>query len=117
MEKLNGLRCRECGRRYPATPVHVCEFCFGPLEVDYRYDTLQTIVTRESIAAGPPSMWRYKDLLPVEGDVARGHPVGVTPLVRAHNLAHQLGCPEGWGKKHPVRPPPWPFKDRRLPVA
>src|SRR6266487_435818 len=47
MEKLNGLRCRECGRHYPAAPVHVCEFCFGPLEVDYRYDALKGVVTRE----------------------------------------------------------------------
>src|SRR2546426_5094313 len=106
MEKLNGLRCRECGRRYPATPVHVCEFCFGPLEVDYRYDTLQTIVTRESIAAGPPSMWRDKDLLPVEGDVALGPHRGVPPPIRAHNLADELGRPEGWGKNHSGCHPP-----------
>src|SRR5256712_8406189 len=116
MEKLNGLRCRECGRRYPATPVHVCEFCFGPLEVDYRYDTLQTIVTRESIAAGPPSMWRYKDLLPVEGDVAVRHHVGVTPLIRAQNLAAELGCREGWGKNDPGWQPPRAVNDRVAPV-
>src|SRR5437870_2572284 len=117
MEKLNGLRCRECGRRYPATPVHVCEFCFGPLEVDYRYDTLQTIVTRESIAAGPPSMWRYKDLLPVEGDVAVGHHVGFTPLIRAQNLADELGCREVWVKNDSVCHPSWSFKDRVVAVA
>jgi threonine synthase len=92
MAKLKGLKCRECGRHYPAVPVHVCEFCFGPLEVDYQYDALKGAVTRESIAAGPPSMWRYKDLLPVEGDVAVGHHVGFTPLIRAHNLADELGC-------------------------
>jgi len=92
MEKLNGLRCRECGRRYPANPIHVCEFCFGPLEVDYRYDALKTVVTRASIAAGPPSMWRYRDLLPVEGDIAVGHHVGFTPLIRAQNLAEELGA-------------------------
>src|SRR3989442_9468491 len=113
MEKLNGLRCRECGRRYPATPVHVCEFCFGPLEVDYRYDTLQTIVTRESIAAGPPSMWRYKDLLPVEGDVALRHHLGVTPPIRAQNPADQLRPPEGSVKNDPGCPPPRAFKDPR----
>src|SRR2546429_8883015 len=93
MEKLNGLRCRECGRRYPATPVHVCEFCFGPLEVDYRYDTLQTIVTRESIAAGPPSMWRDQDLLPGEGEVGGGHHVGVTPRGREEGLADKARWP------------------------
>jgi len=117
MEKLNGLRCRECGRRYPATPVHVCEFCFGPLEVDYRYDTLKTVVTRASIAAGPPSMWRYKDLLPVEGDVAVGHHVGFTPLIRAQNLADELGCREVWVKNDSVCHPSWSFKDRVVSVA
>ena len=109
MEKLNGLRCRECGRRYPGAPTHVCEFCFGPLEVDYRYDALKGVVTRELIAAGPPSMWRYKDLLPVDGDVAVGHHVGFTPLIRAQNLADELGCREVWIKNDtdvlvPVRP-------------
>src|SRR3990170_172284 len=88
--------------RSPATPVHVCEFCFGPLEVDYRYDVLKRVVTRESIAAGPPSMWRYKDLLPVEGDVAVGHHVGFTPLIRAGNLADELGCREIWIKNDSV---------------
>src|SRR5437879_8685425 len=92
MEKLNGLRCRECGRHYPAAPVHVCEFCFGPLEVDYRYDALRGRVTRASIEAGPPSMWRYKDLLPIDGDVAVGHHVGFTPMIRARNLADELGA-------------------------
>ena len=92
--KLKGLKCRECGRHYPAAPIHVCEFCFGPLEVDYQYDALKGVVTRESIAAGPPSMWRYKDLLPIEGDVAVGHHVGFTPLIRAQNLADELGCRE-----------------------
>src|SRR2546425_7158728 len=111
MEKLNGLRCRECGRRYPATPVHVCEFCFGPLEVDYRYDTLQTIVTRESIAAGPPSMWRYKDLLPVEGDGAVGPHVGVTPLIRAPKPPPARRRRGGWVKNDPVWHPPWSVQD------
>src|SRR5437879_10063409 len=81
MAKLKGLKCRECGRQYPATPVHVCEFCFGPLEVDYQYEALKGVFTRESIAAGPPSMWRYKDLLPIEGEVAVGHHVRFTPPI------------------------------------
>src|SRR5437870_3023791 len=117
MEKLNGLRCRECGRHYPAAPVHVCEFCFGPLEVDYRYDALKGVVTRESIATGPPSMWRYKDLLPIDGDIAVGHHVGFTPLIRARNLADELGCREVWVKNDSVCHPSWSFKDRVVAVA
>ena len=46
MVKVKGLKCRECGRPYPADPLHVCEFCFGPLEVDYDYDSLRRVVTR-----------------------------------------------------------------------
>ncbi|MBI1846981.1 MAG: threonine synthase [Candidatus Rokubacteria bacterium] len=117
MEKLNGLKCRECGRRYPPGPVHVCEFCFGPLEVDYRYEALRGVVTRASIAAGPPSMWRYKDLLPVEGEVAVGHHVGFTPLIPARNLADELGVRELYIKNDSVCHPSWSFKDRVVSVA
>src|SRR5512138_620299 len=117
MEKLNGLRCRECGRQFPAAPIHVCEFCFGPLEVDYRYEALRGRVTRASIEAGPPSMWRYRELLPIDGDVAVGHHVGFTPLIRARNLADELGCREVWVKNDSVCHPSWSFKDRVVAVA
>ncbi|MGH7326352.1 MAG: threonine synthase [Candidatus Rokuibacteriota bacterium] len=117
MEKLKGLKCRECGRAYRAAPVHVCEFCFGPLEVDYHYDAIREVVTRDTIAAGPTSMWRYRDLLPVEGDIAVGHHVGFTPLVRAWNLAQELGVREVWVKNDSVCHPTWSFKDRVVSVA
>ena len=117
MNRHNGLKCRECGHAYPAAPTHVCELCFGPLEVDYRYDVLRSVVTRASIAAGPPSMWRYKDLLPVESDVAVGHHVGFTPLVRARNLADELGVAEVYVKNDSVCHPTWSFKDRVVSVA
>ena len=55
MARLKGLKCRECGRCYPSAPVHVCEFCFGPLEVDYAWDTIRARVTRASIERGPLS--------------------------------------------------------------
>jgi threonine synthase len=74
-------------------------------------------VTRESIAAGPPSMWRYKDLLPVEGEVAVGHSVGFTPLIRARNLARALGVAEVYIKNDSVCHPTWSFKDRVVSVA
>jgi len=117
MEKVKGLKCRECGRAYRSAPVHVCEFCFGPLEVDYDYESLKQVVTRETIAAGPGSMWRYRDLLPIEGDVAVGHHVGFTPLVRARNLAQELGLREVWIKNDSVCHPTWSFKDRVVAVA
>jgi threonine synthase len=117
MDKLNGLKCRECGRGYPAAPIHVCEFCFGPLEVDYHYDAMKGVVTRASIEAGPPSMWRYKDLLPVDGEVAVGHYVGFTPLLRARNLEQELGVAEIYVKNDSVCHPTWSFKDRVVAVA
>ncbi len=117
MDTLRGLKCRECGRGYPSGPHHVCEFCFGPLEVEYDYDALRRVVTRASIAAGPPSMWRYKALLPVEGDVVVGQHVGFTPLVRADNLAQELGVREVWIKNDSVCHPTWSFKDRVVSVA
>jgi len=117
MTKLKGLKCRECGRRYPSSPVHICEFCFGPVEVDYDYDALKGVITRQSIAAGPPSIWRYRELLPIEGDVAVGHHVGFTPLIRSQNLAEELGVRELWIKNDSVCHPTWSFKDRVVAVA
>src|SRR3972149_10117040 len=64
MSFAKNLRCRECGRVYPLDPMHVCEFCFGPLEVFYDYEALRHTLTRERIERGPLSMWRYADLLP-----------------------------------------------------
>ena len=66
MERVKGLKCRECGRGYPASAIHVCEFCFGPLEVDYDVEAIRARVSRARIEAGPPSIWRYADLLPVD---------------------------------------------------
>jgi threonine synthase len=117
MEKIKGLRCRECGRASPAAPHHVCEFCFGPLEVDYHYENLQRIVTRARIEAGPPSIWRYKDLLPIDGEVTLGHHVGFTPIIRSRNLAEEWGLKELWIKNDSVCHPTWSFKDRVVSVA
>ena len=63
--RVEGLRCRECGREYAAAPIYTCEWCFGPLEVAYDYDAIAAATSREKIAAGPQSLWRYADLLPV----------------------------------------------------
>jgi threonine synthase len=117
MQKVKGLKCRECARGYPIAPLHVCEFCFGPLEVDYHYEALRGVVTRERIAAGPPSIWRYQDLLPIDGEAAVGHHVGFTPLVRARNLAEELGVRELYVKNDSVCHPSWSFKDRVVAVA
>ena len=120
LNRVKGLKCRECGRGYPASPIHVCEFCFGPLEVDYDHEVIRARVSRARIAAGPPSIWRYADLLPL--DVPDGAPpigphVGFTPLVRAHNLARAWGVRELYVKNDAVCHPTCSFKDRVVAVA
>ena len=67
MPFVEGLRCRECARPYPAEALHVCEWCFGPLEVVYDYEAISASISREKVAAGPLSIWRYADLLPADG--------------------------------------------------
>jgi threonine synthase len=113
---VEGLRCRECGRPYPAEALHVCEWCFGPLEVVYNYEAIRSSISRESIAAGPPSIWRYADLLPVRSEGAVNLGAGFTPLVRADRLAAELGLGELWIKNDTLNPT-GSFKDRVVSVA
>jgi threonine synthase len=116
MPFVEGLRCHECARTYPAEARHVCDYCFGPLEVVYDYDAMAKVVTRESIAAGPPSIWRYADLLPVSGTAPVDLSAGYTPLIRADNLAAELGLRELY-LKDDTRNPTGSFKDRVVSVA
>jgi threonine synthase len=113
---INGLRCRECGREYKADPVYTCEWCFGPLEVAYDYDAIAAATSREKIAAGPATLWRYADLLPVEPNAAVDLGTGFTPLVRADRLAAELGLRDVW-VKNDTRNPTNSFKDRVVSIA
>lgn len=120
MDRLKGLKCRECGRGYPSSPSHVCEFCFGPLEVAYDYEVIRARISRASIEAGPKSIWRYADLLPldlVDGLPPIGAAVGFTPLVRARNLADEWGVRELYVKNDSVSHPTCSFKDRVVAMA
>jgi len=114
---ITGLRCRECGHEYPKEPLHVCELCFGPLEVDYDYDLARRQLGHEIIARRPTNMWRYAELLPVDGPARVGAQVGWTPLVRAERLAQRLGLRELWIKNDAVSHPSLSFKDRVVAVA
>ncbi len=116
MGHVQGLRCRECSRSFPAAALHVCDFCFGPLEVAYDYAAVAASVSRESIAAGPPTIWRYGAMLPVAHDDAVDLGAGFTPLVRADRLASALGLGELWVKDD-TRNPTGSFKDRVVSVA
>ncbi len=117
MGYVKGLKCRECGRHYATEPIYVCEFCFGSLEVDYDYDAIKKVLTRQRIQSGPSSLWRYRDLLPIDGEPTVGFYSGFTPLVRADRLARELGVKEIFVKDDTVCHPTWSFKDRVVAVA
>jgi len=117
MTKIKGLKCRECKKEYPAEPLHVCEFCFGPLEVNYNYDEIRKLISRETISQGPKSLWRYAALLPIEGPPTVGLHGGLTPMVKADNLARVLGLEALYLKNDTVNHPTLSFKDRVVAVA
>lgn len=117
MSFLKGLKCRECGREYRIEPIYVCEFCFGPLEVVYDYGGIRQVLTREKIESRPKNLWRYRELLPVEGEPTNALNTGFTPLVRADNLAKFIGVKELYIKDDTVAHPTLSFKDRVVAVA
>jgi threonine synthase len=124
MSHVLALKCRECGRETPIAAEHVCGFCFGPLEVDYDYDAMRAEATKDAIAAGPESIWRYAALLPeLPGPDGRTDPAlrvdlgaGWTPLVGAPRLGAALGLDDLWVKNDTLNPS-FSFKDRVVSVA
>jgi threonine synthase len=112
-----GLKCRECKAEVPHGAVHVCELCFGPLEVDYDYDAIAGAIDRDRFAARPLTMWRYAELLPLAGPPAVGAAVGGTPLLPAPRLAREIGMDELWIKNDAVCHPSLSFKDRVVALA
>lgn len=81
MSYVKGLRCRECGRLYPKQPVAGCEDCFAPLEVDYDYDSISSVLSRERITSREKNLWRYRELLPLDTEPAVGRATGATPNI------------------------------------
>jgi len=114
---VNGLKCRLCGKMHGQQALNFCPDDFGPLEVDYNYEAMKGQVTRESILAGPATMWRYAPLLPLAGEPTVGLQVGYTPLVKADRLAKALGVKELYIKNDAVNHPTLSFKDRVVAVA
>jgi len=108
------LRCRECRREYEIAPIHICEACFGPLEVEYDYERIK--LTKSMLRSRKPNMWRYRELLPVEGEQIV-EDVGFTPIFRARNLERYLGFKEIWIKNDGVNFPTLSFKDRVVSIA
>ena len=114
---VRGLKCRLCGKAYPKQPLNYCEDDFGPLEVDYDYDAIREAVNRGKIEMRPFNMWRYRELLPIDGEPTVGPLVGGTPLVKANRLAESLGVEKLWIKNDAVNFPTLSFKDRVVSVA
>ena len=111
------LRCRECGKTWGNQPRSICEDCFSPLEVAYDYDALRGAFTREKIAQGPASMWRYSALLPLPASYEPVVPAGFTPLLKAPHLSRQWGAHNLYLKNDAVCMPTLSFKDRVVAVA
>ena len=114
--KIKALQCKECEHQYPAKALHVCEFCFGPLEVVYDYDAIKQRVSRESIQKGPDSLWRYWDFLPVESRDVITIQEGFTPFWHAKHLGEVLGLKKLYIKNDTVNPT-FSFKDRVVSTA
>ncbi|NJL82855.1 MAG: threonine synthase [Chloroflexaceae bacterium] len=108
---------KEGGAEYPLKALHICEETFAPLEVAYDYDAIRRQVSRESIQAGPNSIWRYKAFLPVTSENPIDVGTGMTPLLKSHRLARRLGLKNLLIKNDAVNMPTLSFKDRVVSVA
>jgi len=119
LSHVKGLKCKEtdCGKTYPKEPIHICEYCFGKLGVDYDYEGIRNAMPREVIESRPENMWRYRELMPIDGEPTVGINVGFTPLTRAKNLERALGHSEVYVKNDSVNYPTLSFKDRVVSVA
>jgi threonine synthase len=139
---VRGLKCRLCGKTYAKEPLNFCTEDFGPLEVDYDYAAIakslgetpaalrasegklgptlpeeRALFAQVKIGRRDMNMWRYRELLPIDGEPTVGPQVGGTPLVRANRLAAELGVENLWLKNDAVNFPTLSFKDRVVSVA
>jgi threonine synthase len=117
MASFYELCCRECGKRFPNGPLSSCDECFSSLEVAYDLAAAKETFTRERIARGPQSMWRYQALLPVPDDYVPTTPSGMTPLMAAPRLGKRIGATNLYLKNDAVCLPTLSFKDRVVSVA
>jgi len=117
MSYINNLKCRECGQEYPAEPLHVCDNCFGPLEVTYDYAKIRAAITRAKVESRPRNLWRYHELLPASGESGVGPHSGFTPLLHAERLGAELGVKHLYIKDDTVNHPTLSYKDRVVSIA
>ena len=117
MNYLLGLQCHSCKAQFPAQALWVCDKCLGPLEVVYDYGKVKRDISRSKIESRGKNLWRYRELLPIEGDPRTGAHSGYTPLVKADRLAKALGVKELYLKDDSVNHPTFSYKDRVVSVA
>src|SRR5437588_6693058 len=109
------LRCRNCGAERAAGPVSICEHCLGPLEPVY--EPGRPLPDRRTIAARAPSLWRYQEWLPFDGEPVLSLDRGFAPLVEAPAMARRFGVARVWVKNDTVSHPSLSFKDRVVAAA
>lgn len=117
MTILTHLECSLCGRRHEAGQVHNLCSCGGPLLARYDLEKARQGWSRDWIASGPSSMWRYAAVLPVSKPaaiVSLGE--GMSPLARVERLGAKLGARDVWVKDDGVNPT-GSFKARGLSCA
>src|SRR6202453_5005795 len=111
------LRCNERGKSFGNRPLSGCPDSLAPLDVQYDLESVRGRFPRETIAAGPANIWRYKELLPIPEGFLPDLPVGFTPLVRAKGLGKRIGATNLYVKNDAVCFPTLSFKDRVVSVA
>ena len=118
MKNVKYAQCVKCGKIYEATPNLTNCQCGGILDIIYDYDYIKTVLTKEKLAARRDnSMWRYRELLPVEEDTPNTPlRVGWSPLYEADTLAKQLGIKKLYVKDDGINPTA-SLKDRASAMA
>jgi threonine synthase len=117
MEYVLGLRCKQCGKERGKDAVAACDECWASLEPIYDMDAVRATFTREAIASRPPDLWRYRELLPIDGAPTVGRGTGFTPLLPVPKLGLRLGIKDLWVKYDAACHPTLSFKDRLVAIA
>ena len=109
MKNVKYGKCVKCGKTYAATPdLTTCE-CGGILDIVYDYDYIKTQLTKEKLAARTErTMWRYRELLPVEETRAHAPAGGLEPPVRGAAPGGAAGPEDACGSRTTARTPPRP---------
>ena len=118
MKNVKHAKCVKCGKLYEAVPNLTNCSCGGILDIVYDYDYIKTVLTKEKLAARQDnSMWRYRELLPVEESTPNTPlRVGWSPLYEAEALARELGIAKLYVKDDGINPTA-SLKDRASAMA